>query len=321
MTVRLKPLRPRTAALMAASLVSAVALAGCGSGGDPAADDVTSPAAGGPAASAAGNEIPAQEQDPAVAALVPKEFRDKGTVTIASDASYPPMEFMAADGQTVVGLDPDLGKALGEVMGLKVSIVNSQFDAIIPGLSAGKFDIGMSGFNDTEERRKILDFVDYYKGGSSFFGKSGGAVVKTLDDLCGHRVAVQKGTVQQDDVTAQEAKCKSAGQKSIELQVYPDQAAANLALVSGRADVSIADTPIAAYQVAQSGGQFALTGDEYGVVMHGIAAPKGSGLVKPLTAALDALMKNGAYQKILDKWGIGHTKLDAPLVNGVEPQQ
>ncbi|MEU6413582.1 ABC transporter substrate-binding protein [Microbispora sp. NPDC046933] len=304
---------------MAASLASVVALAGCGSGDDSADDQASS--AGSPQSGAtAQGDIPAQEQDAAVAALVPQEFKDKGTLTVASDASYPPMEFMAEDGQTVVGLDADLGKALTEVMGLKVSVVNSQFDAIIPGLGAGKFDMGMSGFNDTEERRKILDFVDYYQGGSSFFVKSGAVQIKSIDDLCGHRVAVQKGTVQQDDATAQDAKCKSAGKEGVEVQVYPDQTAANLALSSGRADLSIADTPIAAYQVTQSKGQFELAGEEYGVVMHGIALPKGSGLVKPLVAALDQLMKNGTYQKILDKWGIGHTKLDAVLVNGAEPQ-
>jgi polar amino acid transport system substrate-binding protein len=307
MTQQTLPVR-RISWIVSACAASALLVAGCGKS---PSTDTASPAQSGAGTST--GAIAAQQKVDAVAALVPADIRAKGSVQVGSDASYPPMESIAGDGKTVVGLDPDLGKALGEVMGIKFEYVNSSFDAIIPGLQAKKFDLGMSGFNDTEARRKTLDFVDYYKGGSALF--STGKSVAGVEDLCGTKVAVQKGTVQQDDVTAQSDKCKQAGKPVVDLQVYPDQTAANLALASGRAEISLADTPIAAYQVQQSGGKFKIVGAEYGVVMHGIAVLKDGPMVKPLVAALRVLMENGAYQKILDKWNLGQTKLSEPLLN------
>jgi polar amino acid transport system substrate-binding protein len=300
--------------ILSTCAASALLLAGCGSSTDPV------PGAA-PAPGESAVAIAAQTKVDAVAALLPQDVRQKGSLTVASDASYPPMESIAADGKTLVGLDPDLGKALGEVMGIRFEYVNSSFDAIIPGLQAKKFDIGMSGFNDTEARRKTLTFVDYYKGGSSLFIPAGGKDLAGIEDLCGSKVAVQKGTVQQEDATAQDVKCKQAGKSPVEIQVYPDQTAANLALASGRATVSIADTPIAIYQVQQSAGKFKVVGAEYGVVMHGIAVLKDSPLVKPLVAALKVLMENGTYQKVLDKWKLGQTRLDQPLVNSAPVQE
>src|SRR6185437_15947044 len=97
---------------------------------------------------------------------------------------------------TVIGMDADLAKALGDVMGLKISVVNATFDSIIPGLASGKYDLGMSSFTDTKEREKTVDFVTYFIAGTSFFTKTGGPTINTLADLCGKTVAVEKGTTQ-----------------------------------------------------------------------------------------------------------------------------
>jgi polar amino acid transport system substrate-binding protein len=251
-----------------------------------------------------------------VAALVPAEFKGK-TLTVAADASYAPNEFFAPDGKTVIGMDVDLATALGNVMGVKVQVKNATFDSIIPGLAAGKYDIGMSSFTDTKEREQTVDFVTYFSAGTSFYEKaSGGPAINTLDDLCGHKAAVEKGTTQADDAAAQDKKCKQAGKPGVTVEVFTDQNGANLAISSGRADVGMADSPVAAYQVKQSGGQFKLVGATYGTAPYGIAIPKGKGLDKPLLAGLKALIANGQYTKILTKWGIQSGAITNPAING-----
>ena len=148
-----------------------------------------------------------------IAAQVPAAIRSDGTLTVAADATYAPNEFIASDGHTVIGMDADLAQALGQVMGLKVNMVNATFDTIIPGLVSGKYDLGMSSFTDTKARQQTVDFVTYFVAGTSFYVKtSGGPDVTSLAGLCGHKVAVEKGTTQQADAQAQATKCAVGGQ-------------------------------------------------------------------------------------------------------------
>jgi polar amino acid transport system substrate-binding protein len=253
---------------------------------------------------------------PKVAAEVPQKYKSK-TLVVAADATYAPNEFIASNGHTVVGMDPDLAVALAGVMGVKVKVVNATFDSIIPGLQSGKYDLGMSSFTDTKAREKVVDFVTYFSAGTSFYVKaSGGPAISSLASLCGHKVAVEKGTTQQDDSTAQSAKCKKAGKAGVTVSTFPDQNGVNLALSSGRAEVAMADSPVAAYQVKQSHGTFKISGKSYGTAPYGIGVPKGSGLAKPIRDALVVLIKNGKYKQILKKWGIQQGAISNPKING-----
>jgi polar amino acid transport system substrate-binding protein len=236
---------------------------------------------------------------------VPASIKSKGVLTVASDATYPPNEFIAPDGHTVIGMDADLMNALGQVMGIKVKLVNQTFDSIIPGLAAGKYDVGASSFTDTKEREKTVDFVDYFIAGESFFTKaSGGVSINGLSDLCGKSVAVEKGTTEESDAQTQSGKCKKAGKATVNVLSFPDQNGANLALSSGRAQLGFADSPVAAYQVKKSNGQFKLAGSSIENAPYGLAVPKNSGLAQPMTAALKVLVGNGKYASILKKWGV-----------------
>jgi polar amino acid transport system substrate-binding protein len=282
-------------------------IAGCGSGNSSSSSGSTS----------AGSTTAAK--DAKVAAEVPAAVRKKGTLTVAADATYPPNEFIAPDGHTVIGMDADLAKALTGVMGLKSKVVNATFDGIIPGLAAGKFDAGMSSFTDTKEREKTVDFVTYYSAGTSFYTKAqGGTSVTGLADLCGKKVAVEKGTTQADDAAAQGKKCTSAGKPGVTVSVFPDQNGANLALSSGRAQIGMADSPVAEYQVKQSGGQFKVVGTPYGTAPYGIALPKGNGMAKPTLDAVKALISDGKYKAILSKWGITQGAITNPTINGAQ---
>jgi polar amino acid transport system substrate-binding protein len=232
--------------------------------------------------------------DSTIAAQVPAKIKSKGTLTVAADATYAPNEFIGTDGHTVQGMSPDLGHAIASVMGLKANFVNATFDTIIPGLQSGKYDLGFSSFSDTKAREKVVDFVTYFIAGTSFYVKAqGGPTINTLADLCGHKVAVERGTTQATDATAQSAKCRKAGKPKVSVSVFPDQ---NI--------------------VKQSNGQFKVSGKSYGTAPYGIAIPKGNGMAKPILAALKVLMSNGTYMSVLTKWGIQAGAITNPTING-----
>ncbi len=302
----------RTWFVAVASVACLAFVAGCGSSNSSSS---TSSASSGSTGSSSGSST--ATKDAKIAALVPAAIVKNGTLTVAADATYAPNEFIASDGHTVIGMDADLMKALAAVMGLKVKIVNATFDSIIPGLAAGKYDVGASSFTDTKEREKTVNFVTYFTAGESFYTKaSGGAAVSTIADLCGHTVAVEKGTTEADDATAQGKKCKSAGKAGVTVLTFPDQNGANLAVSSGRAQLGFADSPVAEYVVKQSNGQFKLVGQSYANAPYGIAVPKNSGLEKALLAALQKLMSDGQYKAILTHWGVEAGAISNPKING-----
>jgi polar amino acid transport system substrate-binding protein len=285
--------------------LTVLVLAGCGSSSSTSSTATTTETSGSSSANAA------------IAVQVPAAIKSKGTLTVAADATYAPNEFIASDGHTVVGMDADLMQALGTVMGLKVKMVNATFDTIIPGLAAGKYDVGASSFTDTKEREKTVDFVDYFSAGISFYAKAGANTgVKTIEDLCGKKVSVEKGTTEEEEAKAQSGKCTKAGKQSVTVLVYPNQNGANLAISSGRAELGMADSPIAAYQVKQSNGAFASVGETYGAAPYGLAIPKGTGMTTPILAALKAMIANGTYTQILTKWGVQAGAIATPAING-----
>lgn len=241
---------------------------------------------------------------------VPEEFKKAGKLTVASDASYAPNEFIKEGSKEIVGMDVDLIKAVGEKLDLDVEVKNSMFDAIIPGIASSKFDLGISSFTATKERQETVDMVTYFTAGTSFFTTTDGPNVTKVDELCDKKVAVQKGTIQADEAQAQAKKCK------VQVLVYPDQTGANLALSSGRADLSMADSPVAAWQVKESDGKFKLTGEPYDAAPYGIALPKDSGLAEPIRAALAELIEDGTYMEILEEWGVQDGAIEEPVING-----
>jgi polar amino acid transport system substrate-binding protein len=298
-------MKPRLTALIAVIAFAAVTVAaGCGSSNDNNSSSGTT-ASGGDLTATPGINV---AKDATIAGQLPS---GQTSLTIASDATYPPMEFFGKnDSSTVIGADADISKALGQVMGVDAKVENIPFDSILPGLTSGKYDLGISSFTDSLDRQKTNDFVTYAQAGTSFYSSADANLdVKTLDDLCDHSVAVEKGTTQQEDAEAQAQKC------NVDVQVLPDQNGANLAIASGRADLGMADSPVAAYIVEQSDGKFKL-GAAYGVAPYGIAFKKGSPLVQPVLAAVKALYDDGTMQKIFDYWHLPDAAIDNPQVNG-----
>lgn len=260
--------------------------------------------------------IPTQPANSAIAATVPASIHSSGNLVVALDASYPPNEFLASDGSTIVGMDADLSNAIAQTMGLKAKLVNATFDTIIPGIVAGKYDMGASSFTDTKAREKVVDFVDYFSAGESFYVKSGAPLVTSLQDLCGKSVAVESGTTEETDAKAQSAKCTVTGKSKVDVLTFGTQTEANVAVSSGRADAGFADSPVAAYIVSTSNGVFQNSGAPIGVAPYGLALAKNKGLTSPVQAAVNLLISNGVYTQILAKWGLQAGAVTQASVNG-----
>ncbi len=291
----------RTAAVAFAALATLPLVAGCGKSSPKTSSTTPSASAGG------------QQQDATLHNELPSAIKSAGVVRVATDASYAPNEFFAADNKTIQGMDVDLGHAIGQVLGVNFAFNNESFDSIIPSLG-NRFDVGISSFTDNKKREQTVDMVTYFTAGTSFMAKQGSSLNPTsVADLCGKKVAVEKGTTQLDDATAQSKKCK------LTVLAFPDQNGANLALQSGRADIVMADSPVNAYAAKQSNGQFQIVGKEYGDAPYGIAVPKTAtykGLAQAILGAVKKLMANGAYTQILTKWGVQGGAITNPVING-----
>jgi polar amino acid transport system substrate-binding protein len=216
--------------------------------------------------------------------------------------NYPPNEFKDANGQPA-GWSVDLTNALGQVMGLKVNFDIGTFDNILPAIKAGKDDMGMSSFTDTTEREKQVDFVNYYTAGIQWASPVG----KTVDpnNACGLKVAVQATTYEDThEVPAKSKACTDAGKAAITVLKFDAQDQATNALVVGQVDAMSADSPVTLYAISQTKGKLQIAGDAFEVAPYGMPVAKDGAFKPVLQKALQALIDDGSYAKILAKWGV-----------------
>ncbi|MGP5690288.1 ABC transporter substrate-binding protein [Glutamicibacter ardleyensis] len=288
----------RTSRFLAGGILLALAATGCTT----VSEAGTTQGNGAPAAGS-GTALAVNEE---ARALLPAEIRDKGVLRIASDPTYPPFEFYDTDNKTIIGWDADMGDAIGAVLGLKVEHVPATFDTILPGLSSGKYDMGMSTFSVTDERRKVVDFVPYLQGGTGLAVAPGNPEGLTVEaaTLCGKAIAAQKGTVQSLDILPVFSKeCTESGKSAIDMQFFPTQNDANLALTSGRVAGVMADSVSLAYQGKLADGKFELAeGPDYEPELTGTALGKKSGLLPAVQAATVAVLESPTYGEINTKW-------------------
>ncbi|MEV7536952.1 ABC transporter substrate-binding protein [Streptomyces hydrogenans] len=280
-------------------------LSACGGGDDTAA------AAGGKV-TVAGVEI---KKDQALHDLLPAKIKDAGTVRVATDVPYPPFEMFVKEGEsTLTGLDYDLGQALGAKLGVTFAFTPQKFDGIVPAIQAGKFDAAMSAITDNKERQKVVDFVDYSQSGSGVLVANGNpGKITTLDDLCGKKVAVQTATHQLDLLKAHQDACGKAGKGKIDIQTFPKDSDAQLALRSGKVVAQLLTKPAAGWvaKTADAGKAFDLVEDPaasggYDATPNGIAISKQlPELTDAVQKALQALIDEGAVLQIYNKYGVG----------------
>ncbi|QLJ04987.1 ABC transporter substrate-binding protein [Streptomyces sp. NEAU-sy36] len=312
-TRRTTAMQSRLAAVGAIAVAGALLLTGCGDQTKGKSND-----------SGAGATTGAP-----LASKLPQSIRSKGRILVGSDIAYAPVEFKDAGGK-VVGLDPDIAAALGKQLGVRLEFRNGTFDALLTGLRSGRYDIAMSAMTDNKNRqegvdpdtgKKVgqgVDFVDYLTAGVSIYTRKGDTQgINGWPDLCGKKLAVERGTVS-EDLAKQEAK-KCPGGKKLTIEAFDDDQQSQTRLRSGGVDAASSDFPVAAYAVKTSGGgkDFQVVGDQVEAAPYGIAVSKDATQLRDaLKDAMDAIIKNGEYQKILEKWGAQDGAVKESVING-----
>ncbi|MFC7532774.1 ABC transporter substrate-binding protein [Actinoplanes sp. GCM10030250] len=252
--------------------------------------------------------------DTSLADKVPADIKTKGTLVIGSDSTYAPNEFLDADGKTIIGFDVDLFDAVAAKLGLKTEWQTATFDSIIPGVSSGKYDVGVSSFTINEDRMKEVNMISYFAAGTQWAAKTGTTV--SPDDACGKKIAVQTATVQVDDLTAKSKACTDAGKPKITIDQYQAQSDATNAVVTGKDEAMLADSPIVAYAVKQTNGQLALLGEIYDSAPYGYAVGKDkTEFAAVISEAVNAVIADGSYKTALDKWGVAAGSVATSAVN------
>ncbi len=295
------PLRHRASAFSIAILAgAALALTACGE----KQDETAQPAR------------PTSAADPKLAAMVPAAVKSDGKIVVGVDASYPPNEFLAADGKTVVGWDREAFDAVAAKLGLKTEWISGNFDAIIPGVQSGKFEVGVSSFTINAERLKQVNMVSYFNAGTQWAVKKGNPAGVQPDNACGKRIAVQKGTVQVEDLEKRSEACTSSGKPAIKVDQYVKQNDATAAVVSGKDDAGLADSPVMAYAVKQTNGQLDLLGQIYDDAPYGyVIGQDQQQLAQAVSQATSALITDGTLNKIFGKWGVQAGAIQQSVVN------
>lgn len=307
-TRRTTAARSRIAAVGAIAVAGALILTGCG--------DQTEKKGSGDATKS--NAAP-------LFSALPKKIQDAGVIKVGTDAAYAPMEF--TEGGKIVGVDPDIAEALGKQLGVKFEFTSGSFDGLITSIYSGRQDVIMSSVTDNEKRQKGLDdegkqigkgidFVDYFSSGVSLLVKKGNPQnIKSLDDLCGKTVAVQRGTIYEDTFKAQATKC---GDKKLTIESFDTDAEAQTRVKAGGAVADLNDFPVAAYIAKTSGGgnDFEVGGAQADVGLFGIGVSKeNTQLRDALKQALDAIIKDGSYAKVLEKWNVKDSAVQSATVN------
>jgi polar amino acid transport system substrate-binding protein len=276
------------------SALLAVLLAGCSGGVE------TDPGAG----------VITAAPVPAVRALVPPEVRARGTLTAVMSIGNAPLHYPTpGSGQQMLGVDPDLARALGEVMGLRVTVVGVSFDQILPGLQSHRYDLAVSQMAVTPARLKVLDFVEYMNSGTGLGTRAGNPLRLSTRDLCGHLVGASNGSVQQASYLPElSQRCTDQGRPPIGIRNFPDQQKAILALVSGRIDAVFVDSPVIQY-AARRVPDITVADSYEANTSVAIGLDKGSSLTPSVQAALTQLKREGVYDRILAKWAVGPNAL------------
>jgi polar amino acid transport system substrate-binding protein len=254
------------------------------------------------------------QPDAAAVALLPQSYKDKGQLTVAMDLSSPPMTFLAEDNTTPIGLNPDLARLVAKKLGLKLKFENTAFDTIIPGIDGGRYDFTATTMSATPERLKVLDMINYLKGGSAVAVSKGNPLNLTNDTLCGKNIGVTKGSTQQLRHLPNVSKwtCEEKGQPAINGVTLPNVQEALTQLDSKRIDGVFYDASALAWANEQQPNHFKIleprmdTRTDTNVAM---GLKKGSPLTPALQKAIQAVLDSPEYKKALDYWGLSESAI------------
>ncbi|TLS47589.1 ABC transporter substrate-binding protein [Streptomyces montanus] len=312
----------RRSTAVALGLVSALVLAACSNPSDGGTTEVADKTGARTKINLSPdqNRVTTDKVD-SIAAEVPARIRKRGTLElVSSSGSAAPLTFYATDNKTIIGVEPDLAYLVADVLGLKPHINTVSWENIFVGLDSAKYDAGLSNITVTEERKEKYDFATYRKDNLAFEAKKGsGLKVDGPKDVAGRTVAVGSGTNQEKLLVEWSKENEKAGRKPVDIKYYQKDSDTYVALQSGRIDLYLGPNPTAAYHAATTG-QTEIVGtySGAGATLQGLIAAttkKDSGLVKPLADALDEIIENGTYAKVLKRWGLSNEAVTKSEIN------
>lgn len=253
----------------------------------------------------------------ASAAELPERIRQSGTLSIAVNTIYPPMEYKDPATGKLVGLDVDLADALAAKLGVKLVWQESAFEQLMPSIQTGRADIVLSGITDLPTRHEVADFIDYLKTGGHFYVMAS-SPYHAAADLCGKKVATSRSTAFPGFIKQwSEANCVASGKPAIEVVPAESTADARSQMRQGRVDGAVQGYETLPYVMALEPNTYRPVGEPISLLYQGIAVPKGqTGLRDALVGAFKALIADGTYGKILAKYQLSANAVSAPMLNG-----
>ncbi|MFB6778548.1 ABC transporter substrate-binding protein [Streptomyces sp. NPDC056352] len=311
----------RTLAAALATLTAAGLLTACGTS-DAATDEIKPKGQEGTGINIGPDQhrIRGRKVD-AVAVKVPKAVRERGTLRLGASAdASPPLGFYATDDRTRIGSEIDIATLIADTLGLKPRFEQVSWENLFVGLDSSKFDGVLSNVTVTEERKEKYDFATYRLDNIAFEAKKGsGWKVKGPKDVAGKTIAVSSGTNQEKILVDWSEQNEKAGRKPVDIKYFQKDTDYYLALQSGRIDAYLGPSPSANYHVA-SAGQSEIVGTLSGGgdgVQGKIAATtkKGSGLVEAYAAAIDHIIEDGSYARVLKRWGLSNEAVEKSEIN------
>ncbi|MET8457058.1 ABC transporter substrate-binding protein [Streptomyces parvulus] len=311
-----RPIRTRLRVVAAAALLPVLALTACGPGTSGAAP------AGAQSAAPTDDPVAAVRKVDSAAALLPTGVRDAGTLRVGTSVGFPPGAYYPnGQDRPPEGQDIDIADAVAKVLGVRLERQDASFETILPALDSGKYDFGTGNFGVTAERLRTIDFVTYINDGQGFAVKTGntalGTKITDLTQLCGLTIGTGAGTTFEATLTAQRGVCAKAGRKPYDVKVYSENAATLTALQQGRIDVTMSTINGLRHQAAQPASRTTFLG-EFHRLDVGFAFKKGSPLTRAFQAAVDELIADGTYARILKKWGTSASAIDTARINPSE---
>lgn len=230
----------------------------------------------------------------------------KGGLKMANSVGYPPMEMFGKNGKDIIGVDPALAYAMAKKVGVNLEISNQEFPSMIPGMKSGRYDLIMSSMTDNADRRKSAYMIDYVRAGNAFLVKSGNPDgISKPTDVCGKSIAVVQGGSSEGRAKEIAKECKKTGKPTVKIMGFEGDAEANVSVKSGRNSATLTDYPVAAYRAAQKGSGFDEVQIKGGEALWAAAVDrKNKPLADALHAAMQSLIEDGTYMKILKAWDV-----------------
>lgn len=254
------------------------------------------------------------------ASMVPQDIRDRGTLTVGSQQTFPPVEFKKPDETEVSGASASLLREIAKRLGLELDYIHGEYASLIPGLESQRFDMASGGISDTEEREQKVDFVNYMmSGGSILVRAEDDEKYQTIADFCGGTVAMLLGSnTIMAALEKANAACEAAGKDTFTIEQLPSAPDARAQLDLGRVDGYLGDFPALVYFISNAPGSYAVVGGNYILTPYITSwafAKDKSDLRDAVQKVTQEMLEDGTYVELLGEWGLEGGALPEITVN------